>query len=194
LLPLHRLDPQPYVASVMISSDGGATWRRGADVSTPGQIGAAEPSIAQLADGSLLMSLRVSDGRIWLARSSDLGRTWSDPERTELVAAASSSNVFCTTGARLLLTYNSSAPERTELSMVESVDGGRSWSRPLSLAEIAAPTDDDEVYSRQVCYPSVCELDDGALRVVWAEIEVSPKLQSGIIQSARVRLSGGSDP
>lgn len=188
LIPTHRLDPLPYVSSVWISSDEGKTWTRGAEVSAPVKSGVAEPSIAELPDGQIVMSLRAGDGRVWLARSQDGGRSWSPAERTELVGAASSSNVFCTSEGRLVLTYNSSSPERTELSLRVSDDAGQTWSDPLVIAEVEKPSEGDEVYSRQVCYPSVCELDDGALRIVWADIEVSPKNQSGVIRSALVRL------
>lgn len=188
LIPTHRLDPRPYVASVWISSDEGKTWTRGSEVSGPDKTGVAEPSIAQLPDGQIVMSLRANDGRVWLARSQDRGRTWSPAERTELVGAASSSNVYCTSDGRLVLTYNSSAPDRTRLSLRVSDDAGKTWSVPLLIAEVQPPAEGDEVYSRQACYPSVCELDDEALRIVWAEIEVSPKVQSGVIRSAQVRL------
>lgn len=91
-------------------------------------------------------------------------------------------------GGRIVLTYNSSAPERTQLSLRVSDDAGKTWSDPLVIAEVQPPADGDEICSRQVCYPSVCELDDGRLRIVWADIEVSPNVQSGVIQSALVRL------
>jgi hypothetical protein len=188
LIPTHRLDPLPYVSSVWISSDEGKTWTRGSEVSVPGKTGAAEPSIAELPDGQIVMSLRTNDGRVWLARSKDRGHSWSPAERTELVGAASSSNLFCTSNGRLVLTYNSSTPDRTQLSLRVSEDAGHTWSEPLLIAEVEPPTEGDEVYSRQVCYPSVCEIDDGALRIVWAEIEVSPTVQSGVIQSALVHL------
>lgn len=188
LIPTHRLDPLPYVSSVWISSDEGKTWTRGADVTVPGKTGVAEPSIAELPDGQIVMSLRANDGRVWLARSEDRGHAWSAAERTELIGAASSSNIFCTSDGRLVLTYNSSSPERTELSLRVSDDAGKTWSGSLVIAEVEQPAEGDEVYSRQVCYPSVCELDDGALRIVWADIEVSPKIQSGVIRSALVRL------
>ena len=96
--------------------------------------------------------------------------------------------MFCASEGTLLLTYNSSAPLRSQLALRASHDAGKSWTKPLVIAEIEPPSEDEEVYSRQVCYPSVCELENGALRIAWARIEVSSKLQSGVIESALVRL------
>ena len=70
-----------------------------------------------------------------------------------------------------------------------SEDGGATWSLPLTVAKVAPPADSESVWSRQVCYPSVCELSDGTLLVVWARIESGVEHQSGAIDSARVRLN-----
>jgi predicted neuraminidase len=188
LLPTHRIGPLPYVSSVLISGDEGKTWARGPDIKTPANIGAAEPSVAEFPDGTLVMALRVTDGRVWLTRSHDHGNTWSEPERTELPGAASSSNLFCTSGGRFFLAYNSSAPLRSHLSLRESKDAGKTWSEPLLLATFEPPKEGEDVYSRQVCYPSVCELENGDLLIVWAKIEASQKLQLGVIESAVVTL------
>lgn len=169
LIPTHRLDPLPYMSSVWISSDDSTSWTRGSEVSVPGKTG-----VAELPDGQIVMSLRANDGHVSLARSKDRGRTWSEAERTELTGAASSSNVSCTSAGRLVLTDNSSAPERTRLSLRVSEDTGKTWSDALTIADVEQPGEGDEVYGRQVCYPSVCELDDGALRIVWADIESAP--------------------
>ncbi len=43
-----------------------------------------------------------------------------------------------------------------------------------------------DYWQTQVTYPSVCQLPDDTLLVVWAEIYISDTEQIGIIQSARV--------
>jgi predicted neuraminidase len=189
LIPTHHLQ-DPYTSSVLLSSDEGETWNRGPNINTPGKIGAAEPSVAELPDGTLIMVLRTRDGNLWLSRSANLGRNWSEPERQELPAAASSANVICTSNGKLVLTHNPTKPPlRTELTLRISEDGARTWSEPLVVAEVEPPTDEDAVWSRQVCYPSVCELSDQLLLIVWAHIELGRDHQTGIVCSARVRLN-----
>lgn len=189
LIPTHHLE-FPHVSSVLLSSDEGRTWTRGPEIATPGDVWASEPSIAELPDGMLLMVLRTTDGNLWFVRSTDQGRTWLPPEKQELPAATSSASLICTSAGKIVLTHNPTKPPlRTELTMRVSDDGGRTWSAPLTVAEIEAATDSQTVWSRQVCYPSVCELPDGSLLVVWARIELGVENQSGTIDSARVRLN-----
>jgi hypothetical protein len=188
LLPTHHLKA-PYTASVLLSRDEGKTWKRGPEIIGPGGVGAAEPSVAQLPDNTLVMVLRTTDGNLWLVRSHDLGHSWSTPERQELPATSSSANLWCTSEGKLVLTHNPTKPPlRTELTMRLSSNGGRSWSEPIQIAEVE-PTADADTWSNQVCYPSVCELSDGTLVVVWARIVLGTVKQSGAVCSARVRLN-----
>jgi len=69
-----------------------------------------------------------------------------------------------------------------------SPDDGASWGTPLLLAEIEAPGETESVWGRQVTYPSVTELCDRTLVVVWAEIILGNGVQYGDIRSARVRV------
>ena len=189
LIPTHHLK-YPHISSVLLSFDDGQTWTRGPEIVTPGNVGSAEPSVAELPDGELVMALRTTDGNLWLVRSNDRGRTWNAPEKQDLPAATSSANLICTSSGKLVLTHNPTKPPlRTELTMRVSENGGRSWSAPLAVAEVAPKTGSESVWSRQVCYPSVCELSDGTLLVVWARIEMGVENQSGAIDSARVRLN-----
>jgi sialidase-1 len=189
LIPTHHLK-YPHISSVLLSFDDGQTWTRGPEIVTPGNVGSAEPSVAELPDGELLMALRTTDGNLWLVRSNDRGRTWNAPEKQNLPAATSSANLICTSSGKLVLTHNPTKPPlRTELTMRVSENGGRSWSAPLAVAEVAPKTGSESVWSRQVCYPSVCELSDGTLLIVWARIEMGAENQSGAIDSARVRLN-----
>jgi hypothetical protein len=189
LIPTHHLEP-PHKSSVLLSSDNGRTWVRGPEIVTPNEVGAAEPSVAELPDGELVMVLRTTDGYLWLVRSHDHGRTWLPPERQELTAASSSASLLCATTGRLVLTHNPTKPPlRTQLTLRVSSDAGKSWSIPLTVAEVQPPTESEPLWSRQVCYPSVCELSDGTLLVVWARIALGAEHQSGAIDSARIRLN-----
>ena len=82
-----------YHATFAWSDDGGLTWRR-AEVPRVPDVkrmskwdlkphwfnDGCEPSVAELADGTLLMALRTSGPRMAFSRSKDGGETWSVPE------------------------------------------------------------------------------------------------------------------
>jgi predicted neuraminidase len=187
IVPLHNyVEHQP---SVLKSTDGGATWRKIEGPKPQERVGAAEPSIAETKSGKLLMVVRSRDGSLWTATSSDKGQTWTELRQTEMPAAATSHSLIRLRDGRLLLTHNPSKPPlRTPLTLRISSDEGESWHEPVELARVEPPSPGDEVYSRQVTYPSAIELPDGAVVVVWTEISVSPSEQYGIIHSARVRF------
>jgi predicted neuraminidase len=169
VLPVYHFSKQ--TAAVVRSQDGGQTWQRHGNVLPEGKVGANEPTIAQLPDGELLMVVRSRKGFLWQSRSQDRGITWSEPVKTDMIAAASSHNLYTTKSDHLLLTHNACAPpRRTPLTIRASDDGGKSWGEPLTLVKIQHPTPDEEVFSRSVCYPSVTELSDGSLLVVWTKI------------------------
>jgi len=189
LIPTHHLR-YPHKSSVLLSTDDGETWTRRADITTPDDVGAAEPSVSQLPDESLLMVLRTTDGFLWLVRSADSGWTWSKPERQEMTAATSSANLWTTSTGQVVLTHNPTKPPyRTELTMRVLNEDGKTWSEPLMLAKVAPPAESEPLWDRQISYPSVCELPNRALLVVWAFIEQGEDMQRGEIHSARVRLN-----
>lgn len=135
------------------------------------------------------MVLRTSDGFLWETRSTDKGETWSEPVRTEIHAATTSHNIFRLRDGRILLTLNESAPNvRTPLVMRVSSDDGATWSDPVTLATTKIPQPGDEVWAREVSYPSVTELKDGSVVVVWANLVISDSEDYGDIEAARVRI------
>ncbi|MCC6681271.1 MAG: exo-alpha-sialidase [Phycisphaeraceae bacterium] len=196
LLPLHYLQ-SPHRSAALLSEDGGKTWHISQEVAMPDKQDAAEPSAAQLSDGSLLMALRTRDGKLWFTRSHDSGNTWETPIATDISATSGSHSLFRHSSGKLVLVHNPGpVPLRTELTLRVSLDDGGTWSQPVLLASVEAPEEmpaaadaPDVVWSRQVSYPSVCELPDGKLVVVWGLIEMSSASQSGIIHAARVSLT-----
>ncbi len=85
--------PACYHAAVLLSDDDGRTWRRidippVPDVArlTPGDLrphwfnNGCEPTVAELADGSLLLAVRTSGPHAAFYRSTDGGETWGTPE------------------------------------------------------------------------------------------------------------------
>jgi len=187
LLPTYDSVDGKWTSSLLRSDDQGKTWRR------MGLIGAAEgkagsePTIAELDNGDVLIALRSRDGRIWFARSSDAGATWQEPFASDFDAAAASHALFRTKAGKVLLAYDACKPPLRSPLVLRTLDQrNMKWGDPIQVAEIGAPQ--DPYWSTQVAYPSIAELADGTIVVVWAEIGVSPEVQYGKIKCARLKL------
>ena len=185
LLPVY--ESPAHIGGILKSTDGGRSWRHVGGIRSAA--GAGEPSIAELPGGGVLMVLRTRDGFLWKTVSRDRGEAWAEPLRTDLVAATTSHSIFRTRSGRLVLVHNESPPPtRTNLNIRISSDEGATWGAPCPLAEAATPGKDEVVWSRQATYPSVAELRDGSLVVVWTDLSVADTEQYGDIRAARVRV------
>jgi sialidase-1 len=121
-----------------VSDDAGHTWSQSRNRICLPMRGAMEPSIAERADGTLLMSMRTQLGAVFLSESSDRGESWSRARTSGLRSPES-----CTCLRRLpdtdglILFWNDSEyihdhhhlGIRSPLSAAISSDGGRSWSK-----------------------------------------------------------------
>lgn len=181
LVPLHLRGTKG--AGVMKSSDGGKTWKRfGMVVNPAGQGG--EPTIAQTRSGKILMMLRTKDGELWCSESTDKGDTWSAPHKTGLTSTTSASHLLCMRDGTLVLTLN---PDRNSLRFPLVIHVSRDEGRTWSPAEVLADRP-EKVGGWSVCYPSVTELSDGILVVVWTQIKNTPSETYGDIHAARVQI------
>jgi sialidase-1 len=139
LLPFHggggNQWKQRNSAWCFLSDDKGKTWQRSTAVDLPKR-GAMEASVAELADGTLLMSLRTQLGGPYLSRSADGGKTWSAADSIGLEGGESCTCLRRIPGTKdVVLFWNSSRyskrhhhfGERTPLTAAMSSDGGRSW-------------------------------------------------------------------
>ena len=126
----------------LLSDDGGRTWHAGAHVPDPGlpererlAQNVNEPSVAQLADGRLLMTMRSVAGGQFFAYSEDRGQSWSRPFLSPLRGACSPAAIQRVPGtADVLCLWTYGLSGRTPLVSALSSDAGRSW-RPLKLVE-----------------------------------------------------------
>ena len=139
LLPFHGGSGVQYKqknsAWCFASDDKGKTWQRSTTIDLPRR-GAMEPSVAELADGTLLMSLRTQLGGPYLSRSTDGGKTWSEPVFSGLESSESGTCLRRIPGTKdVVLFWNHSNyneehhhfGERTPLSAAISSDNGQSW-------------------------------------------------------------------
>ena len=124
-----------FRVGLLLSDDGGATWRAGAT----GEQGANESAVAELEDGTLVMNSRSMAnpaGYRLVAISRDGGETFVEKFRDEsltcsncqgsLATARDGSLLFCNPPPRNpVVSYN--ADLRRELTLRRSVDGGRNW-------------------------------------------------------------------
>ena len=120
------------------SDDGGRSWHPSANRIGLPMRGAMEPSVAQRADGPLLMSIRSQLGAVFLADSGDDGESWSRARTSGLRSPESCTCLRRMPGSdELVLFWNDSEyiydhhhlGIRSPLSAAVSADGGRSWEK-----------------------------------------------------------------
>jgi sialidase-1 len=141
LLPVHggtgNQWRQKNSAWCFLSDDGGLSWQQSKTTIELPKRGAMEPSVAELSDGTLVMSLRTQLGGPYLCQSTDRGDTWSKPRITGLEGGESCTCLRRIPGSDdLLLLWNNSKyvaeghhhyGERTPLTAAVSSDGGVTW-------------------------------------------------------------------
>ena len=171
------------------SDDAGVTWQRSrqpADLADAR--GMAEPCVAEVAGGRLLMLARTGSGCHHASWSDDGGDTWSAPELTPLTAACSPLTLKTLPDGRLIVFYNHAKPlgsgasspatqpggapgvttrhlvgaflPRTPLCYAVSADGGRPWGEAVIVDDAGVEKKD-----RQNIYPSVCFTGEGMVVV-----------------------------
>lgn len=153
------------------SDDAGATWKVSQLVLPKGALrGMAEPCVAELPDGHILMLARSGTGYLVDSWSEDGGVTWSPPRKTALLSPCTSLTLKTLPDGRLIVFYNHAKEDspgslfpRCPLVYAVSTDG-RTWSLPVIV--------DDEGWdpvrpTRENIYPSICFLDEGML-VLWS--------------------------
>lgn len=168
------------------SKDGGHTWSTPIVViDTP--LDDRDPSIVELSDGALLMNWFQTDwstqplptpGGVWTARSTDGGRTWSQPVRARSgvygngewnIPPVSYATPWVATSAKilelpdrsLLLPLYGNTPDdaHASITMLRSRDGGRSW--PVHLEIPVAPHPPGNNFFE----PAIALLGDGSIQL-----------------------------
>lgn len=154
----HRdLDPV-RMANVFVSSDQGATWMRRGGVAFP-ESSFDEHMIVELRDGRLWMLSRTTYG-LAESFSPDQGRTWSEPEPSEIKNPSTRFFLRRLASGRLLLVKNGPVggqlAKRSHMTAFLSEDDGKTWIGGLLLDERAS-----------VSYPDGFEAPDGLIHILY---------------------------
>lgn len=151
LLPAYgsmKDQPRPrYVSGVLESTDRGRTWTSLALIRSL-EHELCEPSLVRFPDGRLLMVIRP--GMTW-CESLDGGKTWSDVKPMPVPGDAP--YLLLTSDGVLLCAFRHRPTRST--CLIHSTDQGRTWSPMLTLDRVLG------------AYPSMVELDDGRVLVVY---------------------------
>ncbi len=151
LLPLSGRVDGRYGSFALATTDNGKTWKRSGVIR-----GGSQPTMIERDDGSLLALMRNAP-RILRSTSSDGGRTWSRPKRSDLKNPGAGIAMTRLANGHAVLVFNDSESRRTPLSIARSTDGGETWERPLKL----------EANPGEYSYPCVIQTSDGKIHVTY---------------------------
>ena len=144
---------------VMFSDDRGKTWQLGGEAGPHSN----ECQVAELSDGALVLNMRNHWGREagrtdkskrrLVARSTDGGRTWSEPTLDDaLIEPVCQASLLRVPGeGQRLLFANPAGSKREKLTVRVSDDDGRSWPRARVL------------HAGPAAYSSLAVLPDGSV-------------------------------
>lgn len=124
-------EPQFKVYAIY-SDDGGRNWKVS---ETPGTVDGDESKIVELADGTLIMSIRNRyradryDNRRLFAYSKDRGQTWSEAEPiADLIDPACNGDIIAYGDGNIILQSLPDSPnQRENVSIYVSKDGGKTF-------------------------------------------------------------------
>lgn len=157
------------------SEDQGVTWEL---VPVENDDWVIQPTVVELANGTLLAYCRSGSGAIYETRSKDEGRTWTKTQRTTLPNNNSGIDMVRLRSGLLVLVLNWVEPRdddkwikgvrwgrRTPLNLAVSPDEGKTW-LPGPVLE-----DGPGEYS----YPAIIQGSDGLIHVIYTHRRTAMK-------------------
>ncbi|WP_460635632.1 sialidase family protein [Larkinella harenae] len=192
---MMRHHPGRHSVVTYTSKNDGKTWTRSNIIDLGGtghHGGVTEATLEQLKDGRLWLLLRTNWGNFWEAYSTDNGISWSGFNPTTIDASSAPGLIKRLQDGKLVLVWNRRFPEgkvtyplsggdnqwsevpasnhRDELSIAFSGDEGKTWSKPVVIA--------DHGKQRWISYPYLFEEKPGLLWITTMQGELRVKLNT----------------
>ena len=122
---------------IIYSDDNGETWRLGG-ITPPVSVNPNESTVAELADGSLMLNMRVANNNNLRMKSvsTDGGLSWSVPTNALGLVdpVCQGSLISSTIGTQHTLFFsNASSITRTNMTIKMSIDNGVTWPKAYSV-------------------------------------------------------------
>ncbi len=163
LLPTYGARPPEKPvdrAFVHRSTDAGETWSDEILIAADLKIAMREPALVETRDHDIIAMMRTADAddHLYMVRSEDDGRTWSQPQRTPLIGHPAGFQLL--PDDRVLIVYGYRHDPFGVRACV-SDDAGRTWNRDREfiVTDRGAHTD--------LGYPSACLTADNHLIVAY---------------------------
>ena len=109
--------------------------------------------------GLLLARDNSKAGQLWASRSEDAGDSWSALASAGLPNPFSGLDAIRLRDGRVLLAFNDTQNNRSNLRLAVSPDGGATWQRLNSLVE--------EEAGQEFSYPFLLQSSDGLIHLVY---------------------------
>jgi len=134
---------------IMKTKDNGKTW----ETSAPYR-GGSQPTVIERKDGSLFVMMRGKP-IIKQTISKDGGKTWSKAVPSKLPNPNAGIAMTKLKNGHVILVFNNTSKGRSPLNIARSLDGGRTWEKPLTL----------EPNPGEYSYPCVIQTSDGRIHI-----------------------------
>ncbi len=172
---------QAHYSVVKLSKDNGATWT---DSEIPNSSGYVQPSVVRLKSGKYVAFFRSRFADNIFKSTSDDGRKWTAPQRTQLPNNNASIQAALLSNGHIVLAFNNvgsvmndgkpKAGPRKPLSVALSEDGGETWGwiRDIETGELPEgaapiPAERNAPGREEYSYPSILQIPDGTIHVAY---------------------------
>jgi len=151
VLPLSGLKVNDDLKNlyIMKTADNGRTW----EMSAPYH-GGSQPTVIERKDGSLFVMMRHKP-IIMQTISKDGGRSWTEAVPSVLPNPNAGIAMTKLKNGHVVLVFNNTDDGRSPLNIARSLDGGRTWEKPLTL----------ESNPGEYSYPCIIQSSDGHIHI-----------------------------